>query len=345
MTAKKAGTSPNGQRSVKGKPRRLIIFAVLLLFFLYLMVSIGLIYLKNKNAEASGIGKLPVSIRASSVADYSQDPTNVVFPHISKNILHQIITEIPGTGNPQDRLGTLEPALLTPVPSMTPEHDSATPVAPPFTPTLTPIHTAALTTTQTATLTPTNTPTLTPIHTATLTTTQTSTLTRTNTPTLTPTGVASETASATPTYTSTPAGVVACSSNIYNSPIYFNAGTLLADINNNFGSAIMITALHLDWQDAGPTRLEFIQLGGKYIWDKPGSLYDDSPPTDIAVSGSEFSWDSDNGARTIDAGLGSMATLSFAFDPGSDLPAGPYTLRVTFDDPANCYIQTSITKP
>jgi hypothetical protein len=103
--------------------------------------------------------------------------------------------------------------------------------------------------------------------------------------------------------------------------------------------------LHLDWQDAGPTRLDFVQLGGKYIWDKPGNLYDDSPPTDIAVSGSEFSWDSSNGARTIDAGLGNMETLSFTFDPGSDLPAGPYTLRVTFDDPANCYIQTSITKP
>jgi hypothetical protein len=104
--------------------------------------------------------------------------------------------------------------------------------------------------------------------------------------------------------------------------------------------------LHLDWQDAGPTKLDFIQLGGTYIWDINGNLFDDTPPSDFAVSGSEFSWDSSNGARTINAGSGNMKTLLINFDPVTDpLPAGLYILRVTFGLSANCYIETSITKP
>jgi len=141
---------------------------------------------------------------------------------------------------------------------------------------------------------------------------------------------------------------VACNpSEIYfsSSPnIYFNNGELLADITNNFPSAIKIVELHLDWPDAGPARLDFIRLGGTYIWDSQGNLYDNNPPSDFAVSGSEFTWDSSNGARSINSG--GLKTLLVNFDPDTDpLAAGLYALRVTFSPSANCYIETSITKP
>jgi hypothetical protein len=160
-----------------------------------------------------------------------------------------------------------------------------------------------------------------------------------NTSTFTPTA----------TSTNTPSGPVACNPaeiKYVSSPnIYFNIDELKADIKNNSPSAIRITELHLDWQDAGLTKLDFIRLGGTNIWDINGDPYDDDPPSDFAVSGSEFDWGSGNGARTIDAG-GSTETLLINFDPNDDpLPAGLYNLRVTFGLTANCYIDTSITKP
>jgi hypothetical protein len=74
----------------------------------------------------------------------------------------------------------------------------------------------------------------------------------------------------------------------------------------------------------------------------PGNQFDDTPPSDFAISGSEFIWDSSDGARTINTG--GTKTLLVNFDPDVDLPAGNYALRVTFGGLANCYIDTSITK-
>jgi hypothetical protein len=73
------------------------------------------------NVKGIGLDSLQVSIRASSEADYSHGQHNYRVPPISEKILNQIIAEIPATGSPQDRMGTLQAALLTPVPSMTPD--------------------------------------------------------------------------------------------------------------------------------------------------------------------------------------------------------------------------------
>ena len=420
MTSKNAGTSVKEDQARKDNSRRLDSVVILFLILSCLVILILSIFLYNDNAKATGLGRLPVSIRADSQADYHPDSTKDVFPQINKNILNQIITEIPATGSPQDRQGTLVAALLSPVPTITPDLRLVTSAPPTSTPTEIPTLTPSTTTgsftpshtpypiqtftptvtrtypptlTRTFTITPkrtssptyARTPTKTPTGTATFTRTPTGaftatytptpTKTRTDTPTLTrtPTGTftptdtftftptntptPTKTVPATPTFTppatltSTPASQVACDpSEIKFSPspnIYFNKNKLLADITNNSSSAIRITELHLDWQDAGPTKLDSIQLGGRNIWDKKGNgnLFDDTPPSDFAVSGSEFSWDSGNGPRTINAGS-SMKTLLISFKPDKDpLPAGLYYLRVTFGLSANCYIETSITKP
>ena len=415
MTSKNAGTSAKEDQARKDNSRRLTSVTVLFLILSCLVILILSIFLYNDYAKSTGLGRLPVSIRADSQADYHPDSTKDVFPQINKNILDQIITEIPATGSPQDREGTLEAALLSPVPTMTPDHRLVAPATPTSTPTEMPIFTPSPTGsftpsqtpnpirtftltvtraytltvtrtytptvtrtytptfTRTFTITPTRTssPTYSPTHSLTLTRSPTNTFTPTYTPTDTPTFTRTPTDTFTPTYTptptetptdtptftptatltNTPAGPVACdpSEIIYSSSpnIYFNVDELLADITNNSSSAIRITELHLDWQDAGPTKLDFIRLGGTYIWDINGNLFDDTPPSDFAVSGSEFSWDSSNGARTINAGnSGNMKTLLINFDPDTDpLPAGLYILRVTFGLSANCYIETSITKP
>ena len=477
MTEQKAGTPADDQREGKNKWRRLTIFAVVLLVISCLVVFIELFFLNNYYANASGIGRLPVSIRAGSVADYSLDPTKVIFPHVSKNILDQIITEIPATGSPLDRKGTLDAALLTPVPTMTLDPRMPTAHTPTFTPTYTPTVTASptvsrtptytftqsrtftrtpthaftstntrtltrtptrtstrtstptststptrsstptrtstptntptstltltptstntptstLTPTPTATdtptstltptptptdtptttptptptptdtptttltptptptdsLTPTNTPTYTPTSTPTVTPTSTNTLTPTNTPTITPTYTTTFTPSV--TLTNTPAGPVVCdpAQINYNTPIYFNVDELKVDISNNFGTDIIINKLHLDWQDAGPTKLDFVQLGVSgsmtNIWDSNGNIYDDTPPSDIGP-GLEFAWDSTPAARTINSG--NTRILLFNFDPDTPaIPAGAYFLRVTFGGSANCYLDASITHP
>jgi Predicted solute binding protein len=418
MTSKNAGTSAKEDQARKDNSRRLTSVTVLFLILSCLVILILSIFLYNDYAKSTGLGRLPVSIRADSQADYHPDSTKDVFPQINKNILDQIITEIPATGSPQDREGTLEAALLSPVPTMTPDHRLVAPATPTSTPTEMPIFTPSPTgsftpsqtpnpirtftltvtrtytptVTRTFTITPTRTssptyspthsltltrsptntftPTYTPTDTPTFTRTPTYTPTPTKTPTDTPTFTHTPTDTFTPTYTptptetptdtptftptatltNTPAGPVACDPSeikYSSSPnIYFNVDELLADITNNSSSAIRITELHLDWQDAGPTKLDFIRLGGTYIWDINGNLFDDTPPSDFAVSGSEFSWDSSNGARTINAGSGNMKTLLINFDPDTDpLPAGLYILRVTFGLSANCYIETSITKP
>lgn len=93
----------------------LLILALLL--FLWQLLNLG-----TFDAKAGGLDILPISIRATSQADYSRDSYSFSVPPVSENILVQIITDIPSNGTPQDRLGTLQASLLTPVPTMTPDH-------------------------------------------------------------------------------------------------------------------------------------------------------------------------------------------------------------------------------
>ena len=116
MPAIKAGTSPNLKQAGQ---RRWINIAILLLVLLFLVFFIQILNQGLFNGNNVGFASLPVSIRAGSTADYSQDSHNYSIPPISENILNQIITDFPATGSPQDRQGTLQAVLLTPVPTMT----------------------------------------------------------------------------------------------------------------------------------------------------------------------------------------------------------------------------------
>jgi len=68
---------------------------------------------------SNGEDRLPVSIRATAQADYSQDSQNFAIPPISENILNEIITNVPATYSAQDRMATLQANLSSPVPTMT----------------------------------------------------------------------------------------------------------------------------------------------------------------------------------------------------------------------------------
>jgi len=260
------------------------------------------------------------------------------------------------SANAAELLQTVNGPTITSSPTSTLIPSSTATASATATPSLTPSISVTTTRTKTSTrtFTPTRTRTRTPTPSPsnTVTFTKTPTSTKTDTPTATLTGTVTDTPTPTdtptdaPTYTptNTPSGPVACDSSeiYYDPPILFNTDELLVDINNNFGSAIKISKLHLEWQDAGPTRLDFIQLDGNNIWDTHGNIYDESPDSDFADSGSDFDWDSPIGHRTINAG--SVKSLIFDFDPNDPLPDGSYFLRVTFDGLANCYIETSITK-
>jgi len=212
MNARDINPAPMRQ-TPEYKARRLFNVAAILLLLSFLLFLCQLINVGTFRASASGLDSLPVSIRADSLADYSRDTQALSIPPISENILRQIITDLPGTGSPQDRIGTLQVVLSLPVPTMTP--DSRLPVT--FTPTgtigpipsRTPSYTPSKTRTPTSTFTPTKsltpagtpTPAKTFIPTNTVTSTLTLTLTLTSTLTLTPT--ATLTTTTTPTNTTT----------------------------------------------------------------------------------------------------------------------------------------------
>jgi hypothetical protein len=119
MTAKITSSVTEGEEGRENSPRRLILIPTILITLLVLLFFCQLIYLDMFRPKTNEFESLPVSIRAESVADYSKDQSNRVIPPISVNIINQIITEFPATGNPQDRFGTLQADLLTPVPTMT----------------------------------------------------------------------------------------------------------------------------------------------------------------------------------------------------------------------------------
>jgi hypothetical protein len=125
MTAKKKGALIGldaEQQAARAASRRMFNMATVLLllsfgFFLCQLVNFG-----SFHAEASGAGSLPVSIRATSQADYSAEARASSIPQIDENILQQIIMDLPGTGMPWDRMGTIQAVLLSPVPTMTADY-------------------------------------------------------------------------------------------------------------------------------------------------------------------------------------------------------------------------------
>ena len=98
-----------------------IYIPIFLLILTSLLFFSQLINLDIFIPKANKFDTLPISIRAGSVADYSKDIHSIVIPPINEAILNQIITEFPATGSAQDRMGTLQADLLTPVPTMTPD--------------------------------------------------------------------------------------------------------------------------------------------------------------------------------------------------------------------------------
>jgi len=104
-----------------GNPsRRVFGIAVFLLALSSLLFLCQLVNFVMSNIKANGINSLPISIRATSRADYSRDAGALYIPPISGNILGQIITDVPATGSSLDRLATLQAVLSLPVSTMTP---------------------------------------------------------------------------------------------------------------------------------------------------------------------------------------------------------------------------------
>ncbi len=144
MTAEKPDASPDVKRAREDLSRRLypVMTVFLILAFVYFLYQI--VRPMILNIYAGGVESLPVSIRAGSGADYSQDPHRPVIPAINENILNQIITDFPATGSPEDRIATLRVFLLTPVPTMTPDRYPAASLTPSLSlPTITPLITVS----------------------------------------------------------------------------------------------------------------------------------------------------------------------------------------------------------
>src|SRR5688572_13317601 len=119
------------QQTARMASRRMVNVAGVLLLLSFGIFLCQLVNFGTFHAKADGAQSLPVSIRATSQADYSAEAHASSIPQIDENILRQIIWDVPGTGVPGDRMGTMQVALLSPVPTMTPRYHfpaTATPV-------------------------------------------------------------------------------------------------------------------------------------------------------------------------------------------------------------------------
>ena len=130
MTAKIPGASPDAKRAREVFLRRLYPIATVFLILAFVYFLYQIVRPMILNISAGGVESLPVSIRAGSGADYSQDPHRPVIPAINENILNQIIADFPATGSPEDRIATFQVFLLTPVPTMTPDRHPAASLTP-----------------------------------------------------------------------------------------------------------------------------------------------------------------------------------------------------------------------
>lgn len=206
MDLAKRGMDVPLERPKELRTHRIFNLAAFLLVLAALLFLCQLINLGTFTAKANGADTLPISIRATSQADYSRDPQAENIPAISENILIQIITDIPATDESIDRVGTLQASLLSPVPTMTfdPRFPTASPTSFPSTntpSTLAPTVTVPVTTTGTVKQVPTATATYySPLYNAAL-STATKTGTPIKTPTARPTFTATRTRTPTATYT------------------------------------------------------------------------------------------------------------------------------------------------
>jgi hypothetical protein len=89
-----------------------------LLVLSFLLFVVQLINFDTLNASANSRDSLPISMRASSLADYSRDTDRLIIPPISGRILYQIISDEEGTGNSDDRILALQNSLASPVPTV-----------------------------------------------------------------------------------------------------------------------------------------------------------------------------------------------------------------------------------
>jgi hypothetical protein len=210
--------------------------------------------------------------------------------------------------------------------------------------------TPAISPTRTLTRTPTQT--YTPVATATRTPTPTDTLIATNTPTptathtQTPTETEASTNTPTPTATDTPSGPVACPTTTihFSSQLQVGSGIntdrLEAKIKNDSGSDITISSLFVNWNDAGPTELDFVDLSTTRIFDLSDTWTDPDPPSEFVELGAGWNWDSSSGVRTISDEGNNWLYIDFI--PNGVALTGANYIKVTFSGTANCYIESSI---
>lgn len=107
---------------------------LLLVVILLVLFFVQLLDFESSDHRDTRWATLPVSIRAGSQADYSRDSDAFVVPPIYESIFEQIIRDMQGTGDPEDRMSTLQVSLSMPVPTMTLNPQMSTPTWSPFTP-------------------------------------------------------------------------------------------------------------------------------------------------------------------------------------------------------------------
>ena len=110
------------QQTARAASRRMFNVAACLLVLSFGLFLTQLVNFGTFHAKANGADSLPVSIRATSQADYSGEPHASSIPPIDESILRQIIQDVPATGAARDRMATLQVALLSPVPTMTADY-------------------------------------------------------------------------------------------------------------------------------------------------------------------------------------------------------------------------------
>ena len=105
------------QQLIEQKQRSVFFFILMLILLVLLFVQFLDFVLSNTFDK--GRTNLPVSIRANSQADYSQGSGGLNVPPVNENIFQQIIDDLQGKGDPEERVSALQASLSMPVPTMT----------------------------------------------------------------------------------------------------------------------------------------------------------------------------------------------------------------------------------
>lgn len=115
------------QEMLEQKQRSFIF--LLLVVILLVLFFVQLLDFESSDRRDTRWATLPVSIRAGSQADYSRDSDAFVVPPIYESIFELIIRDMQGTGDPEDRMSTLQVSLSMPVPTMTLNPQMPTPTS------------------------------------------------------------------------------------------------------------------------------------------------------------------------------------------------------------------------